>query len=113
MATSNLATKPPRMYSLRELDEAGYGGRHKIMRMMQAGQVPAKKIGNAYKICETDLHLLSEPAIPGVAGKPSNERPSRADEPTMGEYIKALVDTFPKLDADQKAELGKLLAPAS
>lgn len=106
--TSNLSTLE-RLYGFRELDEAGYGNRHTITRLIRSGRVPATKIANAFKIRESDLHLLGEPVVEG------NEAGSFIQDAndSLGDYVKALVNTFPALNANQKAELGRLLAPAA
>lgn len=106
MATSNLSTLE-RLYSLRELDLAGYGNRQTLNRLINDGRIPATKIGNGYKIRESDLHLLRE-----AVGKPLADDAYVRDL-TIGDYVKALVDTFPKLNDEQKNELGRLLSPAA
>lgn len=104
--TSNLLTLE-RLYTLSELSEAGHGDRRTITKLILEGRLPALKVSNGYKVRESDLHLLGQPAVVGV------EVGSLSREPSLGEYVKALVDTFPGLNANQKAELGRLLAPAA
>lgn len=107
MATSNLSTLE-RLYSLRELYEMGYGHRHTITKLIREGRVPAVKMANGYKIRERDLRFLRDPK-----SKDSGSSDTFTREPSLGDYVKALVDTFPKLDANEKAELGRLLSPAA
>lgn len=107
MATSNLSTLE-RLYSLRELYEMGYGHRHTITKLIREGRVPAVKLGNGYKIRERDLRFLRDPQ-----SKVSDNAEAFTREPSLGDYVKALVDTFPTLTANEKAELGRLLSPAA
>lgn len=79
-----------RQFPLRELNEMGYGFRHTIGKLIHEGRVPATKVGNSYQIRESDLHLLGEWSL--------------------GDYLKAIADAFPKLDASQKSELNRLLS---
>lgn len=89
MTTSNLSMLE-REFSLTELNEMDYGHRHAITKFVREGRVPGRKVRNGYKILGCDLHLLGEWSI--------------------GDYLKALADAFPKLDASQKIELNRLLS---
>ena len=95
-----------RLYSLRELQEANYGHRATLGKLIHDGILPAVKVGNAFKIRESDLPLIGQPInAPAI--------PEEKPEDTLGDYVKALVDNFPKLNAEQKTQLGRLLAPAA
>lgn len=59
---------PERLFELTFLHERGYGSRHHILNLINAGRVPAVKVGKSYKIRESDLHLLVEPVKPSRAG---------------------------------------------
>ncbi|MGO1971623.1 MAG: hypothetical protein ACTH2Q_01565 [Propionibacteriaceae bacterium] len=50
-----------RLYSLRELEQLGYGGRKTNARRITAGLLPAVQVGNAYRVRKSDLHLLAVP----------------------------------------------------
>lgn len=104
--TSNLSTLV-RVYGLSELHKAGYPNRNAITKLINEGVVPAVKFANGYKVRESDLHLLGKPTTEDLNAE------ALTREPSLGEYVKALVDTFPELNANQKAELGRLLAPAA
>lgn len=109
MTLSAQTTVLERWYSVREIDEAGLGDRQTTIRMIRRGDVPAAKIAGSYKIRESDLHLLTGAGAMGV----NVAAPVVKKDTDVGEYIKALVDTFPKLNDEQKNELGRLLSPAA
>ncbi|SJN09910.1 hypothetical protein FM113_07605 [Leucobacter sp. 7(1)] len=89
MGTSNLSMLE-REFSFRELNEMSYGHRNTITQFVREGRVPGRKVRNGYKILGCDLHLLGEWSL--------------------GDYLKALANAFPKLDASQKIELNRLLS---
>lgn len=102
------------MYSLRELSDAGYGDRRTITKMIHEGRVPAVKISNTYKIRERDLQFIGTPIgdpSPAPTAAPPADLAKFCDG--LGDYVKALVDTFPTLNVAQKAALGQLLQPAA
>ena len=103
MATASKAL-PERLYSLRELQDAGYGHRRTLMTRIGEGVLPAHRVGNAYRVRESDLHLLASPAMPATDSTAENK---------LDVLVKDIVDNFPKLNPEQKAELGRLLAPAA
>ncbi|XVX21483.1 hypothetical protein ACQP1U_06355 [Actinomycetota bacterium] len=100
-------TKSPitRYLSLRELEAAGLGHRNVILRRIHAEEIPAVRIGNAFKIAETDLHLLAVPV--GAARSPE---PALDD---LAEAARELVATWPQLTDAAKAELGRILSSAA
>lgn len=101
-----------RLYKLSELSAAGWGDRRTITKLINNGTLPAMKIGNSFRIRERDLDLLRElRGLEPVASTSGRTFPALND--SLGDYVKALVDTFPKLDAEHKAELGRLLRPAA
>lgn len=51
-----------RLYKLSELEELGYGTREFLTRRINKQEIPAVKVGNAYKIFEYDLPKLLQPA---------------------------------------------------
>lgn len=105
------ATAPTleRLYSLRELNEAGYGDRRTIMKLIHENKVPARKIGTAFKIRESDLPLIGEP----LGAAPSKPRAAAKPADDLGDYVKALVDRFATLPSEEKATLWQILSPAS
>ncbi|OFL67444.1 MULTISPECIES: hypothetical protein [unclassified Brevibacterium] len=52
---------PDRLYSVRELQELGYGSKNTIRRRIAEGVVPALMVANTVKIRETDLKYLAVP----------------------------------------------------
>jgi predicted site-specific integrase-resolvase len=58
-ATSTLE----RLYSLRELSDAGYSDRTTIMRHIRAGRIPALMTPGGYRIRESDLHFIAAPVV--------------------------------------------------
>lgn len=56
-----------RLYSLRELSDAGYGHTVTLARYIHEGKVPAVKIGHTFKIRESDLPAIAVPVAPGEA----------------------------------------------
>lgn len=70
-----------------------------VLHRARDGQIPAVRVGNRFKIRRGDLHLLIKPVTPG--------------DNKLDVLVKNIVDNFPKLNTEQKAELGRLLAPAA
>ena len=56
---------PDRLYSVRELQELGYGSRNTIRRRIAEGVVPALRVGKTIKIRESDLQCLVVPVKAG------------------------------------------------
>lgn len=103
-----------RLYSLRELQEANYGDRMTLLKRIHNKTLPAVKVGNAFRVRERDLAKIATPVESGpVAPAGIEVMPSIEPADALGDYVKALVDTFPTLTSDQKATLGQLLAPAA
>ncbi|WP_313420552.1 hypothetical protein [Brevibacterium casei] len=53
-----------RLYSVRELWELGYGSKNSIRALIADGVVPAVKVGNRFKVRESDLYLIAVPVTP-------------------------------------------------
>lgn len=47
-----------RLYTLRELEQMGYGSRSANLLKVRSGELPAVVVGNKFKIRENDLHRL-------------------------------------------------------
>ena len=79
--------------------DLGLGSHSTIINRVKRGDIPALRVGNRFMIDPNDLHLLVKPVAPG--------------ENKLDALVKDIVDNFPKLNPEQKAELGRLLAPAA
>lgn len=103
---------PPleRLFTLRQLQTAGYQDRMTLLRRIHNDEIPAVRVGNTFKIRERHLGLIAETLSGPEVDSPVAPVAS-VDE--LSELVKALVDTFPALDADRKRELGQLLAPSA
>ena len=101
---SAISTKSvePELLEVSSVSALGYGGAQTIRARIHRGEVPAVLDGNRFKIRREDLHLLTKPAVPAL----------RSAEDDLDALVKRIVDDFPPLTSDQKAELGKLLASA-
>lgn len=60
MASSSSAG-PERLFTLRQLNEAGYPTRLTMYKKIRSGQVPAVRFGDSYRIRESDLPLIADP----------------------------------------------------
>ncbi|ALG29527.1 hypothetical protein AOZ07_11420 [Glutamicibacter halophytocola] len=87
------------LLTVRQVSDLGYGHRQTICARINDGTLPAVRVGNRFEIRRGDLHLLAKPV-------------QAADEDRLDVYVKGIVDNFPKLNAEQKSQLGHLLAPA-
>jgi excisionase family DNA binding protein len=98
-----------RLYSLRELQEAGYGDRITLTKRIHAGKIPAVRVGNRFKVYESDLRHLAHPV--GDAAVETPETTARADELADLATLAAqmVVATWPRLSDDRKQELSRLL----
>ena len=92
-----------RLYTLRQLQAAGYGDRMTLIRRIHEGKIPAVKVNNAFKIRERHLKLIAK-----TLSGPEVETPVIAVA-DLSELVKSLVDAYPTLDAERKRELGALL----
>lgn len=72
-------------------------------------KLPAVLVGKQFMVYEADLERLLVKRV----GSVEPTAPAANVSQDLGDYIKALVDTFPVLTADQKTELGRLLSPAA
>ncbi|MFJ5108144.1 MULTISPECIES: helix-turn-helix domain-containing protein [unclassified Glutamicibacter] len=97
-----------RLYPLRELQDANYGDRTTLMKRIHDGTLPAVKVGNAYRIRESDLPLIAKPIgdASSTAPKPA------ADLDDLAALASQIVSNWPRLSAERRAELGRLLAAA-
>ena len=62
-----MGTRPTdleRLYTLRELSEAGYGDRMTLTRYIHQGRLPALKVGNTFKVRRCDLVKIAVPVQP-------------------------------------------------
>jgi excisionase family DNA binding protein len=96
--------RPERLFTLRELTAAGYGSRDTLHRRISTGVIPAVKVGNTYKVKESDLRLLAEP----IGAAPAD--PDTFDD--LATVAAQVVSTWPRLSDERKRELGRLLSPA-
>ncbi|MDQ0648601.1 hypothetical protein QFZ53_002797 [Microbacterium natoriense] len=100
-----------RLYSLRELQEAGYGDRITLTKRIHSGEIPAVRVGNRFKVYESNLRHLAHPV-----GDAAVERPvtaGRADElDDLAALAARMVATWPRLSNDRKQELDRLLTLA-
>lgn len=92
--------------TVRQVAQLGYGHSQTIRARIKDGTLPAVLIGNRFEVLRSDLHLLAKPvAAPQAAAATATSE--------LNKLVEALVDRFPKLNAEQKGELGRLLAPAA
>ena len=101
-STASTAAFGPDLLDLRYVSGLGYGHPQTIRDRIHRGEVPAVLVGNRFKIRREDLHLLAKPLGPANTN----------DEDDLDALVKQIVDGFPPLTADEKAELGQLLAAA-
>lgn len=94
-----------RLYSLRELQNAGYGNRIVLNQRINRGELPAVKVGNAYRIRESDLGLI---AIPHEATGQSVRSVVNLDV-----LVQQVAENISRLTAEQKLALGHLLTPSA
>lgn len=81
-----------RMYSLRELADAGYGDRRTITKMIHDSRVPAVKISNTFKVRERDLQFIgTQFGGPSSAVAPAQPAPAADLTDGLGDYVQALV----------------------
>lgn len=85
-------------------DELGYVSPGTVLNRIHEGLLPALRVGNRFKIRRGDMHLLAKPVAPAKSVTTSSD---------LDKAVKSLVDTFHKLNAEEKSELGRLLAPAA
>lgn len=100
MPVASTAVEPD-LLDVRHVSELGYGHPQTIRDRIHQGEVPAVLVGNRFKIRREDLHLLTKPL-----------GPAHTNEDDLDALVKRIVDGFPPLTADEKAELGQLLADA-
>ncbi|GAA4525614.1 hypothetical protein GCM10023160_18790 [Brachybacterium paraconglomeratum] len=98
-----------RLYTLRQLQDAGYGDRITLTKRIHRDEIPAVKVGNRYMVYESDLRRLVQP-VNDVAGKPSAASPLAEDLDDLAALAARMVATWPRLSDDRKRELGALLA---
>lgn len=101
MLTAPAPERTERLLTLGELADLGYGSRRANQIAIREGRIPAVVVGRSYKVRESDLYLLTEPAGP------------RGDAANPSALAARLVSTWPRLTAEQKLELGRLLSPTS
>lgn len=95
-----------RLYPLRELQDANYGDRTTLMKRIHDRTLPAVKVGNAYRIRESDLHLIAKP----VGDSSANAAAPCADFDELAALAAKIVSSWPTLSGRCKEELGRLLA---
>jgi|SRR5699024_4933468 len=105
----SIGTALDRLYSLRQLQEAGYGDRTTLTRRIHNDELPAVKVGNRYMVREADLTYLAEPAN-DVEVKQSSERAMVESFDDLASLSASLVSAWPRLSDERKRELGALLA---
>lgn len=91
-----------RLIPLSELTAAGYGTRPTLTKRINDGSLPAVRVNGGYKIRERDLPLIAVPTHP--VEKAASD---------LDALVRSIVDQFPRLSAEQKNELGRLLAPVA
>lgn len=102
MSTASTVSVTPDLLDIRYVSGLGYGHPQTIRDRIHQGEVPAVLVGNRFKIRREDLHLLAKPLGPVHT----------AGEGDLDALVKRIVDGFPPLTPDEKAELGQLLAAA-
>jgi hypothetical protein len=100
-----LRNRPERLFSLRELEVAGYSSRDTLHKLIASDAIPAVKVGNAWKIRERDLPRLAE----DIGAAPSKDV-ELVDLEDIAAVAAQVVTTWPRLTDESKAELGRLLA---
>lgn len=53
-----------RLIALRDLEQAGYGSRMTLTRLIKRGDLPAVRTPGGFKVRESDLSLIAVPVIP-------------------------------------------------
>ena len=96
-----------RFWKLSELQAAGRGERSTLMKRIHDHTLPAVKVGNSYRIRNSDLHLIAEPV-----GVPSTDEAPVVDLDDLAAVAAQMVSTWPTLTDDRKRELGRLLGAA-
>lgn len=99
-------TKPERLFALRELSEMGYGSRRTNLNLINAGLLPAVRVGTAFKVRESDLPLLAAP----IGGAPSE--PEATDFDGLAAAASRLVSAWPRMGPSLRDDLAQLLAAA-
>jgi hypothetical protein len=102
-------TKPERLFALRELSEMGYGSRRTNLNLINAGLLPAVRVGTAFKVRESDLPLLAAPI--GVAPSAAIE-PEAEDFDSLAAAASRLVSAWPRMGPTLRDDLAQLLAAA-
>lgn len=93
-----------RLYKLQELQDAGYGNRMTLLSLIHKGALPALKVGNAYKIRESDLHLIAE-AVNDDARSAAQAAP--ADE--LSDIVRSVLDAYPRMSGEDKRAFSRFL----
>ncbi|PFG69111.1 excisionase family DNA binding protein [Propionibacteriaceae bacterium ES.041] len=106
MTTAVASAGLERLYPLGELSKMGYGSRRTNLNRINSGEIPAVRVGNTYKIRESDLPRLAEPA--GAAATPEPE--TAVDVDALAALAAKVVSSWPRLSEERRAELGRLLA---
>lgn len=65
------------LYSLSALDDAGFGNRATITKLINSGEVPARKVNIAFKIPESALPLLAVPVAAAYSPEAQRARSER------------------------------------
>lgn len=102
-----LRNRPERLFSLRELEVAGYRSRDTLHKLIASGEVPAIKVGNAWKIRERDLPRLAE----DIGAAPSKDV-ELVDLEDLAAAVSQVVTSWSRLTDERKREFGRLLGAA-
>lgn len=119
MSTLTTTRSAPRRFTVQEAAAHGYGHPSTIRARIKSGRLPAERIDDrgTYWISEADLEqsdlVRFKPA--GFTGESVEAAPAPVadlanDLEGLAVMAAQIVATWPRLSAERKAELGKLLA---
>lgn len=109
MATKTLDIRtldPERRIGVQQVSELGFGHPVTVRELMTSGAIPAVKVGGVWKVRVGDL-----PGARNLSASAPSPSPS-VDLDELATLAARVVSTWPRLTAERKAELSRLLAAA-
>ncbi|WP_067247012.1 MerR family transcriptional regulator [Microbacterium resistens] len=103
--TATVMDSSLRLYTLRELTDAGYGSRQYLLNRIHSGELPAVRIGKYWKVRESDLA-----AVAGTDPAELRAAEIAAEYSDLASVAASVVATWPRLSDERRAELRLLLA---
>ena len=100
-------TKPERLFALRELSDMGYGSRRTNLNLINAGLLPAVRVGTRCKVHESDLPLVAAP----IGDAPSAPfKPEAEDFDSLAAAASRLVSARSRMGSNLRDDVAQLLA---